>query len=74
MAGALRRWEDAERHFEAAVAMNARLRARPWLARTRLDYARMLLARGWGGDEQRARALSAAALTECHELGMQCTS
>ena len=32
------REEDAERHFEEALDMNARMGARPWLERTRHDY------------------------------------
>jgi tetratricopeptide (TPR) repeat protein len=39
------RWDDAERHFEAAVAMNKRIGAQPWLQRTRADYERMLASR-----------------------------
>ena len=35
------RWEDAERHFEAALELNERVGARPWLARTQADRARM---------------------------------
>ena len=33
--------------------MNARMGARPWLARTQDDFARMLLARGGPGDRAR---------------------
>ena len=39
------RWDDAERHFEDAIEVNRRIGARPWLAHTQEDYARMLLAR-----------------------------
>ena len=39
-AAALERWDDATRHFEAALDANARMGAQPWLARTRRDYAR----------------------------------
>src|SRR5690606_34475499 len=31
LAGVMARWTEAEAHFEAAMAMNARQRARPWL-------------------------------------------
>jgi eukaryotic-like serine/threonine-protein kinase len=34
--------EDAVTHFEAAIAANARIGARPWLALTESDYARVL--------------------------------
>jgi tetratricopeptide (TPR) repeat protein len=35
MAAAMSRWEDAERHLEAALRENQRLGFRPWLASTR---------------------------------------
>jgi tetratricopeptide (TPR) repeat protein len=54
----LGRWDDAVRHFEAALAENARMGARLWIARTVDDYARMLHARGGAGDAARAEALS----------------
>jgi tetratricopeptide (TPR) repeat protein len=57
-AGALGRWDDAVRHFEAALDANARMEARPWVARTRDDYARMLRARGMSSDIAYAEALS----------------
>jgi DNA-binding SARP family transcriptional activator len=62
---------EAERHFEAALAMNARMGARPWLARTQEDYARMLLGRDDPGDRERAQELLAAAGATYRELGMQ---
>ena len=40
------RWEDAERHFEAALELNERVGARPWLARTQADRAGMRRERG----------------------------
>jgi DNA-binding SARP family transcriptional activator len=61
---------EGERHFEAALAMNARMGARPWLARTQEDYASMLLARDGRGDRERARELRDAALAAYRELGM----
>src|SRR5262249_31729071 len=44
------RFEDGARHFEDALAMNAAMRTRPWLAHTQHEYARMLVARGEPGD------------------------
>jgi DNA-binding SARP family transcriptional activator len=64
------RGQEAELHFEAALATNARTGARPWLAHTNADYARMLEARGGDGDRERARALAGAAHTAYRELGM----
>jgi hypothetical protein len=50
LAASIGRLDEAERHFEAALAMGERMRARPWIARTQHDFARMLLARGAGDD------------------------
>jgi hypothetical protein len=63
-------WEDAETHFEAALDLNARLAARPWLARTQHGYAQMLRARGRPGDAERVRDLLHRALSTAQELGM----
>jgi len=65
------RCEDAELHFDAALAMNARTGALPWLAQTQEDYARMLVARGRPDDRERARELLDAALATYREVGME---
>jgi tetratricopeptide (TPR) repeat protein/tRNA A-37 threonylcarbamoyl transferase component Bud32 len=39
-------WPNAAAHFEAAMALDARMGARAWLERTKLGYARMLRERG----------------------------
>jgi tetratricopeptide (TPR) repeat protein len=70
-ATALSRFDEAEPHFRHALAMNERIGALPWLARTQEDYARMLLARDAPGDPERARALIGQALATFHELGME---
>jgi DNA-binding SARP family transcriptional activator/tetratricopeptide (TPR) repeat protein len=57
-AAALERWDDAVRHFTAALDANARMGAQPWLARTRDDYARMLRARGRPTDIAHAESLT----------------
>ena len=71
MATTLERWDDAEQHFEDALAMNARMDARPWLAHTQEQYATMLLARHQSGDRDKAVALLDAALATTRELGMR---
>ena len=71
LAGTLERWDDAARHFEDALAMNARMDARPWLAHTQEQYASMLLARRASGDRDQAAALLDAALATTRELGMR---
>ena len=58
----LGRHADAERHFEDSLESHERTGARSWLAHTRHDYARALLARGRPGDRPRAEALLAEAV------------
>jgi hypothetical protein len=70
LAAMTHRWPEAARHFEDALAMNARTNARPWLGRTQCDYARFLLARGTPEDRARARELLARSRGTCQELGM----
>ena len=64
------RWNDAARHFDEALEMNERMGARPWLAHTQEDYARMLFARNAPGDDERARNLLQVASATYSELGM----
>ena len=71
LAATLERWDDAARHFEDALAMNARMDARPWLAHTQEQYAAMLLARRQSGDREKAAALLDTALGTTRELGMR---
>jgi tetratricopeptide (TPR) repeat protein len=71
LASTMSRWEMAERHFAEALAMNARMGAKPWLARTQHEYAEMLLARGQPGDQTKALGLLDKALAIAREVGMQ---
>jgi tetratricopeptide (TPR) repeat protein len=71
LAATLERWDDAARHFEDALAMNARMEARPWLAHTHEQYATMLMARRQSGDRDKAAELLDAALATARELGMR---
>ena len=70
LASAMSRWDDAAQHFEDALAMNARMGARPWLAHTQEDYARMLLDHDAAGDREKAQLLLSEALAMYEELGM----
>jgi class 3 adenylate cyclase len=65
-----RRWMDAEQHFTTAAAAAERMGAAPELARTRLDHARMLIARGDAADRDRAAALVRDAHAEFQRLGL----
>jgi tetratricopeptide (TPR) repeat protein len=65
LAETLERWDEAEEHFEHALAMNERMGFQPWLARTQDDYARMLSRRG----DERAAELETAAHAIHQKLG-----
>lgn len=70
LATLLERFDDASRHFEHALTMNEKMGARPWLAHTQHDYARLLVARGTADDRAKGDALLATALATYRELGM----
>jgi tetratricopeptide (TPR) repeat protein len=70
LATTLGSFDGAEDHFSAAAATHERISAPIWLARTRLEWARMLLARKDRGDAQRARALLDQAITTARALGL----
>jgi hypothetical protein len=68
---ALAGWfDEAERRFEAAHQLHARLGAPLWRAHTLADHALVLLRRGGDGDRQRARELRAAAAAGFRALGL----
>jgi eukaryotic-like serine/threonine-protein kinase len=71
LASTMERWEDAARHLGDALAMNERMGARPWLAHTQCDYARVLLTRDGSGDRDRGREIVNAAVATYRELGME---
>jgi tetratricopeptide (TPR) repeat protein len=70
LAAATGRWEAADAHFEEALAMNLRMGARPWAARTLHGRARMLVARGAPGDRARASEELRRAIDGYRALGM----
>jgi tetratricopeptide (TPR) repeat protein len=71
LATALGRWDEAARHFEAALAMSTRLGAPPLLANTYWQYARMLRARGAARDTAVARQHQARAEAMAESLGIR---
>jgi uncharacterized protein HemY len=71
LAAAMQRWTEAQQHFADALATNTKTGARPWLAQTQQDFARMLLARGAAGDSRRATELLDQARSTYRELGMK---
>jgi class 3 adenylate cyclase len=70
LATTLEHWPEAEAHFEAALAMNAKIGATMWVLLTQHDYASMLLMRSEPGDRERALRLLAQALSTAQELGL----
>ena len=64
----LGRLDEAEQHFDVALEIERRMRARPWLAHVQHDYGAMLLARG---ELERARELLDDAAATYRELGME---
>ena len=70
LAGVMGDWAAAEEHFEAALVMDERLRAWPWLAHTKYEFASALLARGRARDRGRAETLLAEAAASAERIGM----
>jgi tetratricopeptide (TPR) repeat protein len=70
LATAMGRLDEADRHFREAVAVNQRLEAPVWLARTRLEWGELLRRRGGPGDAEHAAELLGQALTTAVALGL----
>ncbi len=70
LARTMKRWDDAVEHFEKALETNARIGARPFLARSQHEYARMLIERNDSGDKEKARSLLSEATATYREVGM----
>ena len=70
LATTVRDWDAANAYFGDAAALHERMEAPTWLARTRLEWARMLLARAESGDAERAHDLLRQALETARELGL----
>jgi tetratricopeptide (TPR) repeat protein len=62
--------DEAQRRFAEAATTHERIGAPTWLAHTRLEWARMLLARRQPGDAERARELLGQALATARDLGL----
>lgn len=70
LSATLRHWDEAERHYDAALGLETGLRSPPLLARTRYWYGRMLLDRNRAGDAERARDLLTSVVETAELLGM----
>ena len=66
----LERWDEADAHFERALAIEQHARGRALLPRTRYWQARSFRARGGEGDERTADALLASVVEDASRLGM----
>ena len=60
-------WDEAESYFAAAATTQERIGAPTWLARTRVEWARMQLTRAEPNDADRAHDLLRQALTTARE-------
>jgi tetratricopeptide (TPR) repeat protein len=63
-------FDEAERRFADAGTTHERIGALHWLARTRLEWARMRLLRGQPGDDEAAHELLGQVLTVARERGL----
>jgi hypothetical protein len=71
LATVLERWQDGEQHFRSALECNMRLGSPPLVARTRVEYAELLMTRDAAGDRLLATELLERALAAARELGMR---
>jgi eukaryotic-like serine/threonine-protein kinase len=71
LATTLERWDDAERHFEDALEMNARMGAGRWSGWAFYQYADMLLRRDGTGDREKPLTLLSKALDTAERLGLK---
>jgi hypothetical protein len=70
LAATIGQLDDAERHFSEAIRLNEQMGARPWVAHSQDDLARLLLLRNQDGDRSRADTLQLEALETARRLGM----
>jgi class 3 adenylate cyclase/tetratricopeptide (TPR) repeat protein len=70
LATSLGRFDDADAHFQATADRQLRIGTPTWLAHTRYEWARMLLARRAPGDGEQARELLGQAVATARELGL----
>jgi DNA-binding CsgD family transcriptional regulator len=70
LSATLKRWDEAAEHFERAIEFERRMGAGPFVVRSQIAYAEMLIAAGRAGDRQHALKLLEAAIAGSRELGM----
>ncbi len=69
LAASLQRRDDAARHFEDALRVNQDLGAKPALARTQVEYSKLLLS-GTANEHTRGNELAAQGTATAKRLGM----
>ena len=70
LARTMSEWDKAEQHFQEAMELDERMRAWPWLAHSRYEYATMLLSMGRAGDRERANVLLNEAIDAAKRMNM----
>jgi tetratricopeptide (TPR) repeat protein len=71
LAATLGNFEVARAHFETALEVNLKMNARPLVAYTQYEYAKMLLGRGLQAERETALILGSKALSTAEALGMK---
>jgi tetratricopeptide (TPR) repeat protein len=71
LAATMSRWEDAIRHFKAAIELSSCLGAPAFLANSRLQYARLLRSRGRPEDDRAAENHFTQAHSSADSLGIR---
>ena len=71
LAATARRPDDAERHLRDAIQLNSRTGARPWLAQSQYELARVMLSRRRTGDRKASGELLRAALGIARDGGLR---
>ncbi len=74
LAATMQEWKQAEQHFAAAIELDVRQGAKPWLAHTQYQWAVMLRGRGASGDRGRAIDLLGEAQQTATSLDMLSSS
>ena len=70
VAASARRWDEAQRHFEVALAVHRRIGAHPLLARTQFEWSTVLLQRARKIDRRRAADWRRKSTELAETLGM----
>jgi tetratricopeptide (TPR) repeat protein len=71
LANLLQKFDDAEKHFEAALSATSRAGTRPWHAHARFRYAMMLRNRREPDSQTKWTELFQGALADARSLGMK---